>query len=474
MYRQGLGDCFLITFDVGKSEKHMLIDCGTLGSKATGVKVKDVMNHIAETTSDAKNKNGRLEVLVATHAHKDHVSGFLSESGALKQFRVDNVWMGWTEDPADPLAKKLGKIASAMRVAVERAFAMPGAGENLKRRLEGVSEFEGAEVVNGNLAMGVTIAQALEVLRKLDGAQVDYQSPGEPAIEVAEIPGFRFYVLGPPRDAEKLSSMGDHDSDSLYGLASALSAHAGPGDLASLDAESPFDARFCFPIEQADRFCPDYSARYEKYRRIDGQWLESAAELASKLDRFRNNTSLALAIERIGDGQVLLFPADAQEGNWLSWHDPAMRWEVKNHAGEKEIVTASDLLSRTVFYKVGHHSSHNATVNEKGLELMRQNKKKKLVAFIPVDREVALGKSPAGSWRMPAVALYRELLEACDGRVVRADLGWAADANGATRPAIEKELQDLATVEEWKRWTATQAKTKNVDIQPLYIEYRLD
>ena len=43
MYRQGLGDCFLVTFDVGGDEKHMLIDCGTLGATTTGVRIAKVV-----------------------------------------------------------------------------------------------------------------------------------------------------------------------------------------------------------------------------------------------------------------------------------------------------------------------------------------------------------------------------------------------------------------------------------------------
>ena len=74
-----------------------------------------------------------------------------------------------------------------------------------------------------------------------------------------------------------------------------------------------------------------------------------------------------LAIERVADGKVLLFPADAQEGNWLSWHDDEDEVEVTGGAGAGT-VTAADLLARTVFYKVGHHSSHNATAKGKGLE----------------------------------------------------------------------------------------------------------
>ena len=42
-----------------------------------------------------------------------------------------------------------------------------------------------------------------------------------------------------------------------------------------------------------------------------------------------NNTSLALAFELIEKGRVgkvLLFPADAQVGNWLSWHGEKMKF----------------------------------------------------------------------------------------------------------------------------------------------------
>jgi hypothetical protein len=60
-----------------------------------------------------------------------------------------------------------------------------------------------------------------------------------------------------------------------------------------------------------------------------------------------------LAFELGKGGKVLLFAADAQRGNWISWKD-----------GDQTI-TATDLLDRTVVYKVGHHGSHNATLNGK-------------------------------------------------------------------------------------------------------------
>ncbi|HEX2836819.1 MAG TPA: hypothetical protein VHN77_01695 [Phycisphaerales bacterium] len=467
MFRQGLGDCFLITFNPGTDERHMLIDCGTLGNKATGVTMTHVVDEIANSTS--RHGKSTLDIVVATHAHQDHVSGFLSRRQVFESFRVHNVWMGWTEDPTDALAKKLAKTARAMRAAIADAHRLAPAAGDTRERLAGLAEFEGGVVgAAGDLAMGETIAQALDVLRDLPGARLTYHSPGGAPVELADIPGFRFYVLGPPRDEKKIASMGDHGSDELYGLTTALRAMGGGGG-GSGDADQPFDVRFSYPMEDVERLYPEY--RKDVHRRIDSTWMDAAASAAAVLDKFRNNTSLVIAIERIADGKVLLFPADAQEGNWLSWHDAANSFRVKD-AGGKRTVTAEDLLERTVFYKVGHHASHNATAKGKGLEVMRRSKN--LTAFIPVDREVALGKSPKGSWKMPAVALFRELLEACNGRVARADLGWVKDARVTGKPGIERELSGIATAEEWKQWGRAQKQAANVSEHPMYIEYLLE
>lgn len=477
MYRQGLGDCFLLSFDVGGSEKHMLIDFGTLGTKATQVKMPDVIESIKKTTG------GELAVLVATHAHQDHVSGFLSQRAVLKDFKIHNVWMPWTEDPNDALAKQLGDKAVAMRNAIVKALVMPQAKTaGVSEKIGGMASFEAlamdedariqfddAGIAFGDgLAMGDSIARALDVVRNFPGARTTYHSPGPPAVELAEIPGFVFYILGPPRDAAKLQNMDNNASDELYGLMSAVNAQAAAEFDAPLDDEAPFDARFCYPPHQADQFFPEYRQADQSYRRIDDQWFRAVAELAAKLDDFRNNTSLAIAIERTADGKVLLFPADAQEGNWLSWHDEPMKWKASSGGAA---VTAADLLERTVFYKVGHHSSHNATAKGKGLEIMRKNKQ--LTAFIPVDRAIALRRSPPGSWRMPAFELYRSLLEACDGRVARADLGWAAEAKGINKTDVEGAFIDLGSSDDWKRWIASQDSSSNVTIADVFVEYVL-
>jgi hypothetical protein len=81
-----------------------------------------------------------------------------------------------------------------------------------------------------------------------------------------------------------------------------------------------------------------------------------------------------------------------------------------------ETVTGPDLLKRTVFYKTGHHGSHNATLREQGLELMTNLK----VACVPVDHEMAVKKR----WgQIPLGELESRLNAITNGGVLRSDQG---------------------------------------------------
>jgi hypothetical protein len=155
----------------------------------------------------------------------------------------------------------------------------------------------------------------------------------------------------------------------------------------------------------------------EASRRIDGDWLGSAETLALKIDGDVNNTSLALAIEVPGR-DVLLFPADAQVGNWLSWHDQTYPAKRQMPDGAE---TAEQILARVIFYKVGHHGSHNATARAKGLEMMLSPD---LVAMMPVMEAVAkeqVTKHNPDGWAMPYKDLYARLINKTSKRIVRGD-----------------------------------------------------
>ena len=136
-----------------------------------------------------------------------------------------------------------------------------------------------------------------------------------------------------------------------------------------------------------------------------------AADLAMQLDRGVNNTSLVLAFEFIDSGRVVLFPGDAQVGNWLSWQ--SVKWPVDG----KE-VQATDLLARTVYLKVAHHGSQNATLQQHGLELMTSAD---LSAFIPTN-EVDAKK--VGWGEMPFHSILTALSAKTAGRTIRADDAW--------------------------------------------------
>ncbi len=474
MFRQGLGDCFLVTFDVEGDPRHMLIDCGTLGNGNSDVKTADVAEHIDEILGKKK-----LDIVVATHEHQDHLSGFRKDLRGLEG-RVENVWLAWTENPKDKDAQAIAKNKKDLGSALA-AVALGMAGTATGEQVHDLLEFAGDPSL-GAAKFAETVNDAMEFVRTGLGAKTVYHQPGD-LIEPDWLPGFRVYVLGPPRDKAALGDLGAHGSSELYelarGLQNAANLHAATTativpeavKAAEDECEYPFDIRFIqrgTATQQA--WYPEYAKGEEKWRSIDQDWLTLASDLALQLDSMTNNTSLVLAIERIGDGKVLFFPADAQQGNWLSWH--SLTWKVTNGDGKERKVTAADLLARTVFYKVGHHSSHNATGRKKGLELMEREDE--LVAFIPVDRSIALKRSPKDTWQMPADFLFHRLLQKCQGRVARSDLGWAEKATGTAARTTEKKFVSMATDAEWAEWQISQAAADHVTIEDLYIDYLLE
>jgi hypothetical protein len=333
MYRQGLGDCFLLTFDPGGNEKHMLIDCGTLGATTTKVSLPDVIDDIDKTS------NGHLHLVVATHQHQDHLSGFAKlrdRFSPANKKQIDHVWLAWTEDPNDPLAKQLGKARDDMGIAVKAAAQALQAGKKDNPAAMAVNSLLGffgdTSVTLGASGQvdGATFAAAakssIDCVRGLV-TQAEYRTPGEPVIQLDWLPGFRFYILGPPRDLDAIHDTDAHGSSELYALTAltraALQQSSTPSDAQAADGsivEAPFDQRFQLArtdprVEEA--FGKTYLAPANSWRAVDSDWLSAAPGLAIQLDRFTNNTSLVIAIERIADGKVLLFPGDAQEGNWI-------------------------------------------------------------------------------------------------------------------------------------------------------------
>jgi Metallo-beta-lactamase superfamily len=105
MYRQGLGDCFLISLKRSQGEDYkILIDCGViLGTPDAAAVMTKVVDNIVEATG------GKVDLLLATHEHWDHLSGFMQAAASFERLSAGEVLLAWTEDPEDALAKQLGK-----------------------------------------------------------------------------------------------------------------------------------------------------------------------------------------------------------------------------------------------------------------------------------------------------------------------------------------------------------------------------
>src|SRR5271165_2340713 len=348
MYRQGLGDCFLITLPKqDRSLWYMLIDCGViLGTQSVNDRLSEVIADIAADTG------GQVDVLVITHEHYDHVAAFAGLNTLFcgsdqqpkdGQLQVGEVWFAWTEDPDDPLGQKLNKARAAQ---VNQLAAMVGQLRSSNRAMspatnamaDGVAELmaffglgpedllqaraklagqgmgaNGAGAAGGRKHLGAT-AQAMENARALggrNGEHVRYWKPGDTPWSSPNLPGVRIYALGPPRDEALLKKT--FATNEVYHLAANDAGHNAFFGAAALGGSNATDEsdKWC-PFDQAygrelsdpqrggDLRMPDATAEFlqrhyygpgsdmgdqdQSWRRIDEDWLGNAAQFALSLD----------------------------------------------------------------------------------------------------------------------------------------------------------------------------------------------
>jgi hypothetical protein len=442
-YCQGIGDCHLLRFTKDdESTFSMLIDCGLHSS------VTNNRQTISRIAANIKAVAPKIDVVVATHEHWDHNSGFLTANDTFQKM-FKEVWLGWTEDPKDKAAVKLDKYKDKARQALhavnERLAAAPPRSAYMQGMKEGIAALSGFyfEAVAGK---GRTVRDARNAVVAL-APKTRYVEPEPKPITIPGMKNLRIYVLGPPRD-EAMIRVTDRASE-MYGLSlsrghavstSLLNAAANYNTANSQDDDDildPFDRNLGESLtgiltgtDGPRRGGEDANPRYtdlrqfiashygdgtsdpdKDWRRIDLDWAAMGADLAMQLDNRTNNTSVVLAFEFVDTGRVFLFAADAQIGSWLSWQE--LQWKVGD-----TVVTAQDLLKRTVYYKVGHHGSQNATAKSKGLELMNSPD---FSAYIPTNQADALRVH----WgAMPYPKLLTDLDSRAAKRVVRADDDW--------------------------------------------------
>jgi hypothetical protein len=450
IYRQGHGDCFLLTMcKEGGEPFHLLIDCGLWTNSEIKATVEEVIDDIVDATG------GHLDVLVITHEHMDHVNMFSARLGTdwlWDRITIDQLWVGWTANRKDSYAKKIREkheqavnrlVAYVNRI---RLRAGPGMSE-LASELDDLLAFEGIEppagfaaasdyvpLVHSDATMDSKTSVAMDYLfGRVGDSGRTYFKPHEQARTIPGVPGIRVFALGPPRDEDRLDEEEPEAalSDRLYKKTGALEGILGAaGNEVAPDAD-PFRP-FAKGFERTRKsgtagekaFFRHFLPSDDKdWRAVENDWLFSLAWFARKINVHINNTSLVLAFELEQSGKVLLFAGDAQYGNWITWADKKL---VREDDTELPV---NELLARTVFYKTGHHGSHNATLKGEpesdyaNLSWLGQGDyERDFVAVIPANERWA---TKVKKWPHPLKSIHTALMDKANGRVFQSNVDFS-------------------------------------------------
>lgn len=375
-YRVGFGDCFLLRFEYADGERRsVLID---FGKSANPEQLESQTGQIAAHVKETCGK--RLDAIVATHRHSDHVSEFKGEIWkTIRALEPRLVVLPWTEHPdaatdatVAPSGTR-GKIGSLSCGHVQSLAAMQevaaAALKELARRTRG-SGRAGDDDAPGadddvlgpwterdlgpmpiSAPVGKRLAAELQLVGELnlDNAEQlknllstpaqDFVSFGSRTrLEKVLRGGVKVHVLGPPTLAqtEKLAGAYRKNDPTEYWLAMAAAGRAS----ARANGKPLFPGRAVDPAELP------LETRWF-LRRLDAVRTGELLQIVRTLDVVLNNTSVILLFEILGPNpRKLLFPGDAQIESW-------------EYALEQDAV--KELLKGVDVYKVGHHGSRNAT-----------------------------------------------------------------------------------------------------------------
>ncbi|HEX3549012.1 MAG TPA: hypothetical protein VHT53_01470 [Candidatus Elarobacter sp.] len=344
MYRVGFGDFFLLTVPgVDGSPLHTLIDCGVHAAN---------LNSIGAAIDDLQTETGgHLALIIMTHRHADHISGFATGQAVFAKFTVERIWMSWFEDPSNEQAAAFQATLTATAVKVQQTMALRGIdasdaanGEFLRMAQNVTGD---ALTSSAAAAAGGSNAVALQTLHGgfANKPPIDYYQAGDtPTLpDSLAKAGLAAQILGPPIDPNLVAQMNGKGEQYL----TAGSSDGAPPHRFS----SAFTGRASdYPDAAFELFSPAAIERNVKTESPD-----LLAATAAQADNTLNNQSLV--VHFTFRGKSMLFAGDAQWGNWQNF----LFGGRPGTAGGQLAAQAQALLSGIDFYKVGHHGSTNAT-----------------------------------------------------------------------------------------------------------------